>query len=106
MTGGGGTEAAGAAGLEAVPVSGASLNAEFDFAAASEAAGAGDSSLLLLHAARTDVAAKQAKRTDLFKIVSFRRQVEWINWTPMRRGSTRVRIQLEHRRVPPCSPAT
>ena len=73
---GGGTGVAGAAGLEAAPVSGASLKAEFDFAAASEAAGAGDSSLLLLHAASTDAATRQVKRTDFFKVLSYLVNVE------------------------------
>jgi len=74
MVGGAATTGAGgvgARGLEAVPVSGASLKAEFDFAAASDAAGAADSSLLLLHAASAIAANSEAKRTDCFKIESF-----------------------------------
>jgi len=59
-----------AAGKEAA-AAGASLETALEVAGAPDAAGAADSSLPLLHAARTIAASRDAMRRDFFTIASF-----------------------------------
>lgn len=72
-----GPEAA-AAGPEAVAAAGASLGAALELAAASDEAGAADSSLRLLHADRIKAASRDAMRRDFFTITPFRGE----SWEP------------------------
>lgn len=63
---------ASAAGPEAAAAAGASLEATLALAAAPDEAGAADSSLRLLHPAKTVAASRNAMRSDFFTIASFR----------------------------------